>query len=165
MPVPSTEEIKKPPKKRLLSDARQLGFQLEQDRKFEHLMNVLESQQQQSQSEIDPEVDAFVNGIVFLLQKSTRQQRECLFADICALIYNTLFPKRSTAPRPRERPTGAEPALGAFRPPRPAIALSVPSVHGDNSAFSSWGMPPNNPQTYLMDGSSEMSHTIPFQDL
>ncbi len=157
------EEIKKPPKKRPLSDARQLGFQLEQDRKFEHLMNVLESQQQQSQSEIDPEVDAFVNGITFSLQKSTGQQREHLFADICALIYDTLFPKRSTVLRPRERPTGAEPALGAFRPPRllPRVFHQFMGI----TVFSSWGMPTNNPPTYQMDGSSKMSHTILFQDL
>ncbi len=47
-------------------------------------MSALEMQQHQMQQniDVDPEVDAFVNGIAFSLQKSSGQQREHLFADI-----------------------------------------------------------------------------------
>ncbi len=90
------EEIKKPPKKRLLTEACQSSYQLDQDCKFERLMNVLEQQQQQA-GDVDPEVDAFINGIAFSLQKSSGQQCEHLFTDIRAIIY-VLYPKRITAP-------------------------------------------------------------------
>ena len=68
----NSDEIKKPPKKCALADAHAVGFQMEQDRCFERLMSVLESQQHLQQNlEVDPEVDAFVTGIAFSLHKST----------------------------------------------------------------------------------------------
>ncbi len=74
----SSGEVKCPPKKRPLADTRALAFQMEQDHKFERLMSALELQQQQMQQhvDVDPDVDAFVSGIAFLLQKSTGQTRE-----------------------------------------------------------------------------------------
>ena len=57
-------------------------------------------QQQQHQREVDLDVDAFVNGIAFSLQKSSGQQCEQLFTEIRNLIYDTLYPKHATAPRP-----------------------------------------------------------------
>ncbi len=75
----SGEEFKKPIKKRPLADMRQATFQAEQDRKFDQIMALLEGQQQQQQHlDVDPDVDTFVNGIAFSLQKSTGQQRETL---------------------------------------------------------------------------------------
>ncbi len=145
-------------------------FHVEQDRCFDHLMSALEMQQKQQMQqnlEVDPEVDAFVSGIAFSLQKSSGQQREHLFAEIRSLIYDTLYPKRITAPRPRERAVGAEPHLGSFCPPRPVATPNAPNLHGDGTGFSSWGMPQSTPlpPTFQMDGSGEMSHTIPFSEM
>ncbi len=98
------EEIKKPPKKGLLTEACQSSYQLDQDCKFERLMNVLEQQQQQQAGDVDPEVNAFINGIAFSLQKSSGQQCEHLFADIRAIIYDVLYPKRITTLDPENMP-------------------------------------------------------------
>ncbi len=84
------EEIQTPPKKRPLTEARAAVFHMDQDRKFERLISILESQNSIQSSDVDPEVDAFVNGIAFSLQKSVGQQRERLFADIRSLIYDTI---------------------------------------------------------------------------
>ncbi len=68
----TAEELCKPIKKRPLAEARQASFQLEQDRKFEHMISVLKEQHDcQQQLEVDPDVDAFVTGIAFSLQKSS----------------------------------------------------------------------------------------------
>lgn len=100
----SDDEIRKPIKKQPLAEARQATYQAEQDHKFESMMALLEGQhhqqQQQHQLEVDLDVDAFVNGIAFSLQKSSGQQCEQLFTEIRNLIYDTLYPKHATAPRP-----------------------------------------------------------------
>ena len=138
---------------------------MENDRCFERLMSLLESQQQMQtmqQLEVDPEIDTFVSGIAFSLQK-TKLGQECkkLFADIRALIYDTLYPCCITAPYPRGGGlSGAEPNINAFRPPWLAVAPSTPTVHGDSTGFSNWSVP-----TYQMHGSGEATHTIPYQEL
>ncbi len=155
------EDICKPIKKCPLLEARQTAYQMDQEWKFEH-MSVLEEQQHNQHLEVDTDVDAFVTGIAFSLQKSSGQQREHLFADIHNLIYDTLYPHRVTAPWPRVV-QGTEPNLGAFCPPCPVSTTMTPSVHGDSTAagYSNWSHVP----TYQMDGSGESSRNVPFKEL
>ena len=61
------------------------------------MMEALENSQSQQQNallDVDPEIEAFVNSIAYSLQKTSGQQCERLFIDICQLIYDTLFPRR-----------------------------------------------------------------------
>ncbi len=81
------------------------------------MIAALEDQCDHQQLEVDADIDAFITGIAFSLQKSQRQQREHLFAEIRNLIYDTLYPRRQTAPHPRPVNTGTESNLGQFCPP------------------------------------------------
>ncbi len=127
-------------------------------------MSALEEQQQQQQLEVHPDVDAFVTGIAFSLQKSNGQQHKHLFADICNLIYDTLYPRCVTALCPRNV-HGAEPNLAQFHPPCPVGASATPSVHGDNTSasYSNWSCFQGN-TNYQVDQSGEATHTIPFKE-
>ncbi len=129
------------------------------------MIEALENSQQNQQAgflDVDPEVEAFVNGITYSLQKTNSQQRECLFINIRQLIYDTLFPRCLTAPRPSHISAGAEPHVAAFRPPRPVTGPSVPTAHGDQNQYScNWV--PNAPID--SEASREFSHTLQFTKL
>ena len=117
-----------------IPEAHVSSYALDQEHRFEHMMEAL-SQQQAAILDVDPDVEAFVNGLAYSLQKTTGQQCEHLFIDICQLVYDTLFPCRQIAPRPSMTPVGAKPHLGSFCPPRPINAPSVPTAHGDQIQF------------------------------
>ena len=153
------EELHKPIKKWPLAEAQQASFQMEQDCKFEWMMSVLEEQCEcQQQLDVDPDVDAFVTGIAFSLQKSAGQQREHLFVEIRSLIYDTLYPCRVTAPRLHSVPQGEglEPNLGQFHPPCPAASPMTPSA-----GFSNW----SRPTSYQVDGSGEVTRNLSFDEM
>ena len=149
-----------------LAEVRASTYVLDQERQFERMMEALEnsqSQQQASLLNIDPEVEAFVNGIAYLLQKVTGQQREKLFIDTCQLIYDRLFPWRQTALHPAAHSAqGAEPHLPAFRPPCTVATPTIPTGHGDQTQFGCNWIPPS-----AIEGESnaEYSCTLQYTEL
>ncbi len=141
------------------------SYAMDQERCFEKMMEALEKSQSQGAQllDVDAEVEAFVNGIVYSLQKTSGQQHEKLFINICQLVYNSLFPYRQTAPRPTRPQTGAEPHISAFRPPCPVSTPSVPSAHGDQNQFGNHTWVP----TSQMDGEGQGEYlcTLHFSDI
>ncbi len=104
---------------------------------FDQVLNVLEST---TKSEIDQDVEGFVNSLAFTLQKCPEEQREFLFLQIRTLVFNEMYPQRQTAPRPAlSPPRGAEPNLLLQPRTRPA---SAPSMYGDQIRYQTWGPPP-----------------------
>ena len=89
------------------AEARGSTYALDQERQFEQIIEALENVQSQGQNvgllDVEPEVEAFVNGLAYSLQKTSGQQYERLFIDIHQLVYDTLFPCRATAPRPQRQ--------------------------------------------------------------
>ncbi len=67
------------------AEARASTYALDQECRFECMMEALSQQQQPQQFaflEVNPDVEAFVNGLAYSLQKSAGQQCEHLFIDI-----------------------------------------------------------------------------------
>ena len=91
------EETKKPIKKRPLQDMRESTFLLEQECRFEHMINAFEGLHA---LDVDPEVETFTNGLAYSLNKTSGFQCAKLFKEINDLVYDTMFPKHTTAPRP-----------------------------------------------------------------
>ncbi len=148
------------------TEAHTATYALDQERCFERMMEALKKSQNQQQAsllDMDPEVEAFVNGIAYSLQKVSGEQRERLFIDIHQLIYDMLFPRRNTLPHPvTHTAQGAEPHLGAFRPPCPVATPSMLTGCGDQNQFGCNWVP-----TSQMDGERyvEYSHTLQFIEL
>ena len=138
-------------------------YAMDQERRFEKMMQALENAQQQGSQQlmdVDPEVEAFVNGIAYSLQKTTGQQWEKLFIDICQLVYDSLFPHRATAPHPFRPQAGAKPHVTAFRPPCPVSTPSVPTAQGDQNQFGqNWVLSEGN------QSQGEFSHTLQYTEL
>ncbi len=160
------EETKKPIKKRPLQDMRESTFLLEQEHRFEHMINAFEGLHA---LDVDPEVETFTNGLAYSLNKTSGFQHAKLFKEINDLVYDTMFLKCTTTPRPPQiphLPPHAKPHLGAFRPPCPVSTPSAPTVHSDSVAFSNWGMHVN-PPTFQMDGSGsgDMTRTLQYEEL
>ncbi len=128
------------------------------------MMEALENSQQNQQPtllDVDPEVEAFMNRIAYSLQKTTGQQRECLFIDIHQFVYDTLFPKRPTAPHPPRVPTGTEPHLASFQcPPSSICSISANRPWRSESIWSKLG-----PPAMSNEGGGEYSCTLHCTEL
>ncbi len=70
----------------LITGARASTYALDQERRFEWMITALENHGQAAILDVDPEIEAFVNGITYSLQKTLEQQRASVHRHLSAYL-------------------------------------------------------------------------------